>query len=263
MSKILRDQILCDWVRAPERSEIDEALVRGKQDLYESLVKATPLCLHAREMFTAAGLRSDHFYRLQSGWACQYQELGEGRRAIIDLYLPGDFIGFNAPFNMRPIENVLALTAVEVVGAGNVFDARASRDTILFIAWLLGHRQHRTDRLLAAISSYDARGRLAVMILDLYKRLRRRKLISTESFNMPLTHRHIGAYLGLTVVHVNRVLKFLRDERIARLERHFLTILDMERLVLLSRNRKMLGRNRMILDCTRTRLDHCAVECIQ
>src|SRR3954449_8169177 len=234
MSKISRDR-----VRAPERSEIDEALVRGRQNLYESFVKAAPLCLHAREMFTAARLRSDHFYRLQSGWACQSQELGEGRRAIIDLYLPGDFIGLDASFNMRPVENVLALTAVEMVGAGNVFsDARASRDTALFIAWLLGHRQQRTDRLLATISSYDARGRLAVMILDLYKRLRRRKLISTESFNMPLTHQHIGAYLGLTVVHVNRVLKSLLDERVACLERHFLTILDMERLVLLSRNRK-------------------------
>jgi len=241
----------------PERSEIKEALVRGKQRLYENFAEASPLCLSAGEMFTIDGLRSDHFYRLQSGWACQYQELYEGRRAIIDLYLPGDFIGLDASFNTRPIENVLALTSVEIVGAGNVLsDASASWDTALFVAWLLGHRQRRDDRLLAAISGCDARGRLAMMVLDLYKRLRGRKLISTDSFNMPLTYQHIGAYLGLTVVHVNRVLRSLRDERIACLERHCLTILDMRRLVLLSQSRKIPGN-------TRTRLDPCAIECVQ
>jgi CRP-like cAMP-binding protein len=144
-----------------------------------------------------------------------------------------------------------------MVGASDVFsNAKTSRDTALFIAWLLGHRQRRADRLLTAISSCDARGRLAMMILDLYKRLRGRKLISTGSFNVPLTHQHIGAYLGLTVVHVNRVLRSLRDERIACLERHCLTILDMQRLVLLSQNRKTPNN-------TRTKPDHCAVEFVQ
>ena len=46
----------------------------------------------------------------------------------------------------------------------------------------------------------------------------------------PLTQVHIAAYLGLTVVHVNRVLRSLRDEQIVSLERHRMTILDLNRL---------------------------------
>src|SRR4051794_7142674 len=254
---IRTSEISCGGGRVPEPSQIKEALVRGKRSLYESFAEAAPLRLHAGEMFMTAGLQSNRFYRLKSGWACQYQELCEGRRTIVDLYLPGDFIGLDASFNTRPVKNVLALTSVDMVGADSILnDASASRDTALFVAWLLGHRQRRADRLLATISGCDARGRLAMMVLDLYKRLRGRKLISTDSFNMPLTYQHIGAYLGLTVVHVNRVLRSLRDERIACLERHCLTILDMQRLVLLSQSRKIPGN-------TRTRLDPCAIECVQ
>src|SRR3954468_16911793 len=107
-------KISCDGGRVPDGSQIKEALVRGRRSLYESFAEAAPLRLNAGDMFTAAGLESDRFYRLKSGWACQYQELCKGRRAIIDLYLPGDFIGLDASFNTRPVENVLALTSVDM-----------------------------------------------------------------------------------------------------------------------------------------------------
>jgi hypothetical protein len=40
----------------------------------------------------------------------------------------------------------------------------------------------------------------------------------------------IASYLGITVVHVNRVLRYLREERIVQLENHCVTILDLDRL---------------------------------
>jgi CRP-like cAMP-binding protein len=57
------------------------------------------------------------------------------------------------------------------------------------------------------------------MLLDFYKRLYARKLIAARTYTMPLTQQHIGQYLGLTVVHVNRVLRSLRSDRIALLEK--------------------------------------------
>jgi CRP-like cAMP-binding protein len=55
-------------------------------------------------------------------------------------------------------------------------------------------------------------------------------------YNLPLTQVQIGNYLGLTVVHINRVLGSLRGERIVDLEKHCVTILDLQRLALLSQN---------------------------
>jgi CRP-like cAMP-binding protein len=52
------------------------------------------------------------------------------------------------------------------------------------------------------------------MMLDFYTRLRRRKLITGSMYNLPLTQVQIGHYLGLTMVHINRVLRSLRDKRI-------------------------------------------------
>jgi len=68
------------------------------------------------------------------------------------------------------------------------------------------------------------------MALDFYTRLSRRRLITGSSYSLPLTQLQIGAYLGLTVVHVNRVMRFLRDEQVISLERHCMTILDLNRL---------------------------------
>jgi CRP-like cAMP-binding protein len=109
-------------------------------------------------------------------------------------------------------------------------DLMTSRPTALYIAWLLGQRQQRADRLLSAVLCLDARGRLATIVLDFYTRLRRRRLITGSTYNLPLTQLQIGSYLGLTVVHVNRVLRSLRDEGIVQMEKNCVTILDLDGL---------------------------------
>ena len=68
------------------------------------------------------------------------------------------------------------------------------------------------------------------MALDFHTRLSRKRLITGSSYSLPLTQHQIAAYLGLTVVHVNRVLRFLRDEQIVSLERHCMTILNLKQL---------------------------------
>ena len=75
-----------------------------------------------------------------------------------------------------------------------------------------------------------------MMLLDFYTRLRRRKLVSGPNYNLPLSQAQIGNYLGLTVVHINRVLRSLRSEQIVELEKHRVTILDLERLVIMARS---------------------------
>jgi CRP-like cAMP-binding protein len=142
---------------------------------------------------------------------------------------------------------VLALTLVEVatIGGGKILTQLMScQSNALYVAWLLVRQQQRTDYLLTAISSLDARGRLAAMLLHFYKRLYARKLVAARTYTMPLTQQHIGEYLGLTVVHVNRVLRSLRNDRIALLEKNCVTILDLERLRQLARGRKVSSYDR-------------------
>jgi CRP-like cAMP-binding protein len=157
----------------------------------------------------------------------------------VDIYLPGDVIGLDAVLRTRPLEEVMTLSsiAIEAIDTEDtLIDLMTCHHMALYIAWLLGQRQRRADRLLAAISSLDARGRVATMVLDFHRRLSRQRLITGSTYNLPLTQIQIGAYLGLTVAHVNRVLRSLRDEEIVNLEKHCVTILDLERLTRLAQS---------------------------
>ncbi|MBV8890505.1 MAG: Crp/Fnr family transcriptional regulator [Acidobacteria bacterium] len=179
-------------------------------------------------------------YRLRSGWACQFRKLTDGRKAIVDIYLPGDVIGLDAALNTRPTENVAALTTITVdamIAEDGLYGLMMHRHAALYVTWLLGQRQRRADRLLTAISSLDARGRLAVMFFDFYHRLRTQKLIMSAMYNLPLTQSQIGSYLGLTVVHVSRVLALLRSQQIVNFEKHCVNILDLAQLTRLAQHR--------------------------
>jgi CRP/FNR family transcriptional regulator len=174
----------------------------------------------------------DEISNLRTGWACRCPDLSNGRQAIVDVYLPGDVVGIHTALHTRP-DRIIALTAVSigVVPAKDaLIDLMGNRAAALYIAWLMAQRHRRVDRLLATISSLDATGRLAVMMLDFYERLKQRRLITGGTYSLPLTQVQIAYYLGLTVVHINRVLRSLRDAGIVSLEKHCVTILDLERL---------------------------------
>jgi hypothetical protein len=74
------------------------------------------------------------------------------------------------------------------------------------------------------------------MVLDVYTRLKYRKLVTGSTYNLPLSQVQIARYLGLTVVHVNRVLRSMREAGIVSVERHCVSIFDLERLTILAQN---------------------------
>lgn len=213
-----------------------DELSLGRRKLMTLFASSSPRTLKADSLLTATG-PGQGIYRLRDGWACQYHGLANARRAIVDVYVPGDVIGLDAALATRRVQEVAALTAISVeplLTDNTLINLMADRPTALYIVWLLSNRQRRTSRLLAAISALDARGRLATMLLDFYLRLRRQRLMSGLTYNLPLTQVQIGSYLGLTVVHINRMLRSLRAERIVNLEKHCVTILDVERLAILA-----------------------------
>jgi CRP-like cAMP-binding protein len=133
-------------------------LALGRRQLSARFHSAPPYTFGAGEMLVTAGRPSDVIHHLQGGWARQFRDLPDGRRAIVDIYLPGDVIGLDAALRIRPMEEeeVMTLTSLTI-------------ET----------RQRRADRFLAAISCLDARERLAMMVLDFYTSLSRRTWIAS------------------------------------------------------------------------------------
>jgi len=219
--------------RVALRDELD----LGRQELSALFHNSAPRTFERGELLIAHS--GNVIYHLIAGWACKLHEFVDSYRAIIDIYLPGDVVGLDGVLRSRPSGEIMTLTSLvaEAIEAKDALaDPMACRSTALYVAWLLGQRQRRLDTLLAAISSLDARGRVATMLFDFYVRLHQQRLITGSTYHLPLTQIQIGAYLGLTVAHVNRVLRTLRNERIVSLEKHFVTIVDIDRLRRLTEN---------------------------
>ena len=83
---------------------------------------------------------------------------------------------------------------------------------------------------IVSLGRRDARGRIAYLLCELLWRHKAVGLTSDESFFLPLTQMEIADTLGLTPVHVNRVLQDLRNQGLVTLRYGMLHLLDVERL---------------------------------
>jgi CRP/FNR family transcriptional regulator len=169
---------------------------------------------------------------IRSGFAFRSCVLADGRRAILDVLVPGDVAGLDHIVLSTPISEI---TASNRVGyhALDPFAVRALLDdrcAALRVFALIAEARWRSDRLAAMIGRLDAQARIAALVLSIHDRLRRRGLTSQLSFNLPLTQEQIADHLGLTLVHVNRTLRRMREERLVLFERQAVMILDMDGL---------------------------------
>ena len=81
--------------------------------------------------------------------------------------------------------------------------------------------------ILYHVSEYE---RIAHFLLELLTRLQVIGLADERSFRMPLTQELIGDALGLSVPHVNRTLRQLRNDELVSIEEHVVIIKDVEAL---------------------------------
>ena len=161
-----------------------------------------------------------------AGWACSQRVLRDGRRQIFDFVVPGEGFGFEAALPGSAGVNVLALTSVETVEAGALLAAvrggppgglwRAIR------ALRLEEEARRMDHLvrLGRLTAYE---RAAHFIVEMQRRV---TVPEARSFPMPLTQEAMADALGLSVVHLNRVLRQLRGAHVAEIRGGVATIHD-------------------------------------
>jgi len=169
---------------------------------------------------------------VQRGVAYRSCTLADGRRAILDLLLPGDFGGLDNLVFGRSSQDLTAASALgyRAMKPTMLRELMADRAVALRVTALMAETRWRMDRHLTAISRLDARERIGLFLLDIYDRLRRRELISRPTFNLPLTQEQIADHLGMTMVHVNRTLRRLREERLLMVANQVVIITDLDRL---------------------------------
>lgn len=168
---------------------------------------------------------------LRGGFACASLVLTNGRRAIRDILIPGDIIGLDHIL-VRPIDEFTAASRLEYssLPSSEVRRLMADYAAALAICGYLVEARWRASRLAMAIGRLDAQARLCLFLADIYDRLRHRDLINRPTFALPLTQEQIADHLGLTIVHVNRTLRRLREEEVVIMDRQTVVIPDVDRL---------------------------------
>lgn len=153
---------------------------------------------------------------LTAGWALSSVDLPDGGRQILKVHLPGDIMGApSLPFE-GPVETLTTLTPVQVSpislpALGELF-ARAPRLGALLFLGAQEERVHLMDRL-TAMGRMDAERSVASLLVHLYERLVAPAAIERAAvIELPMTQPQIGDVLGLTSVHVSRVLGRLEKE---------------------------------------------------
>jgi CRP/FNR family transcriptional regulator len=203
---------------ALHRPEFVDALVRGEEKI-AALMQGCALRLDAGEVLIRANTDHSFVYRLREGWVCRSRELEDGRSQFILVFLPGDLFGVKSIFMRRHPDEVVTLcdAVVERINFRRLHDAYVQdSDVASRCTWQVMEEERRLHNWIVGLGQGDAEERMALLMVDFRGRLVLSGSLPEDSseFDMPLTQQQIAAHLGITAVHVNRVLKSLRERNI-------------------------------------------------
>lgn len=173
-------------------------------------------------------------YILASGWACSYKLLEDGQRQIVDFQIPGDFLGLRSVLLNVSDHSIEPVTDIEVteVHVADLLHAFAQTPRLATaVLWAASRDEAMVVEHLVDIGRRDADERMAHFLLELGDRLALVGLGSKAGFACPLTQYLLADALGLSAVHVNRVLRQLREAGMVTFREGFVAFNDYEQLV--------------------------------
>jgi CRP-like cAMP-binding protein len=214
--------------RLERRSPLGEEDRRALLSLPHSVKK-----LAAGAHIVRDGDPAEHCSLILSGFAYRYKITGEGGRQIVSFHVAGEFVDLQNSLLGIADHSVQMLTDAEIalIPANAVQELAMTRPAIARTLWI--------DTLIDAsifrewvvnVGRRDSRARIAHLLCELSLRLEAAGLASNHHYELPMTQEQLADAVGLTSVHVNRVLKQLGEEGLIRRDRRSITIQDWGRM---------------------------------
>lgn len=183
--------------------------------------------------FVRDGDRPDYCSLLVSGFACRYKITGDGARQIMSFHMAGEFIDLQNSLLGVADHSVQAMTETEaaIIPRLAIREVALSRPAIAEALWM--------DTLIDAaifrewvvnVGRRDSRARVAHLLCELSLRMQAAGLADGHRYQLPMTQEQLADAVGLTSVHVNRVLKQLADEGLISRDRRAIVIEDWRRM---------------------------------
>lgn len=170
---------------------------------------------------------------LVKGLMTRHVDAPDGRRHLVAVHVPGDFVDLHAYALKKLDHDVGALTDVTVavfqhISLERIQDADARLTRRLWFLTLIDAAMHR--QWIYRLASLNATQRVAHFLCEMNARLLAIDESDGSNFALPMTQADIGEVCGLTNVHVNRVLRELREAGLCQVRSSQVHITDLKGL---------------------------------
>jgi CRP-like cAMP-binding protein len=170
---------------------------------------------------------------LLEGFAARTKTLRDGKRQITSVHVSGDFVDLHA-FLLKKIDHSIeALTPCTIAAVPHKELERITEQfphltRLLWLSTVIDAAIHRT--WIVAMGRRSSVAQMAHFICEMYLRLVVPGPTPHWRFRLPLTQTELGDILGLSSVHVNRVIQDLRGRGLLTWQDQAVTINDWDRL---------------------------------
>ncbi|WP_380787218.1 Crp/Fnr family transcriptional regulator [Sphingomonas sp. R86521] len=165
---------------------------------------------------------------LLSGFAFREKRTSQGKRQIVSVYVSGDALNFDRLFLNAVDEDTLAMTSVDVaiIPREALLELTRSRRAVadaMVVSTLVEGSIAR--EWMFNIGRRDGFSRVAHLLCEFAVRLDAVGLAygKTKGFYLPMSQDQLADALGLSPVHVNRMLKSLEAEGLIKRKERWIT----------------------------------------
>ena len=209
-------------------NNLDSDDIRAIQHL-----RIRPKNLAAREVIVADGQRPTECCLIASGFAFRSKTTADGERQVLSVHIPGEIPDLQSLHLGIMDHDLIAVTPCTVgfISHDDLIEICRQRPNLANALW----RETLVDGALfrewiVNVGRRQAVPRMAHLLLELHKRLNTIGLTRDGEFALAITQSDLGDCLGLSTVHINRVLQYLRKEGIVQVSRSEFRILDGDRI---------------------------------
>lgn len=213
------------------RNRSDE-LTTEERDLVEGAISHTQN-FSAGDVVVRQGVPINISTLLVEGFMTRHVDAPDGRRHLVAVHVPGDFVDLHAYPLKKLDHDVGALTDVSVAIVTHEALERIQQADIrltrrLWFLTLIDAAMHR--QWIFRLASLNASQRVAHFLCEMNARLLAIDRSDGSGFTLPMTQADIGEVCALTNVHVNRVLRELRELGLCQVRSSRVQITNLEGL---------------------------------
>lgn len=197
-------------------------------------VPAIAVEIRAHIDFVRLGDAVDHACLVSEGLVGRFGQTEDGKRQFVSIHVPGEMADLQSVMIPRSTTalTTMAATRLYQVAHEDLRDLGFRYPAIAAAFWRDCVLDTRImAQWLVSVGRRDARSRIAHFLCELAFRYRMMDQSNGRSYRLPMSQEQMGDALGLTSVHINRMLMALRSEGLVTFDRNRVEILDEEGLM--------------------------------